>query len=103
MASSLQVNPRAFVSDSAAAAVQKVLELGLSLLGASNKSELHNIIRPEALVAREASGCADSTRGGQQETDVAQATIQTRALLARAARRRNERTWRGGHHPTWSG
>jgi hypothetical protein len=37
-------------------AVQKLLdELGLSLLDASNKSEWHNITRPEALAARAAS------------------------------------------------
>ena len=55
MASSLHVKPRSFYDS----AVQKLLdEKGLSLLDAANKSEWHNITRPEALAApaRAASG-----------------------------------------------
>ena len=49
MASSLQVKPRSFTIGTA---IQKLLdEVGLSLLDAANKSEWHNITRPEALAA----------------------------------------------------
>ncbi len=55
MASSLQVKPRPLTIPR----VQKLLdEVGLSLLDAANRSERHNITRPEALAAqaRAASG-----------------------------------------------
>ncbi len=48
MASSLQVKPRSFTIPSCAEAVD---EVGLSHLDAANKSEWHNITRPEALAA----------------------------------------------------
>jgi hypothetical protein len=52
----------------------RVTELGLSLLDAANKSEWHNITRPEALAARAASRfpaqVAAAQRPSESESDV---------------------------------